>query len=250
MATTTSTSPAQAPEAGSNSFARIFGVLFSPKATFESIVRTPSWWLPVVIIVLLSLVVVGIFDKRGGWPYYLQKQMASNSRFQQLTPQQQQAQMAMALKVTPYFVYGEVAVVVPVVIVIVASVMLGLFNGLQGTQIKFKTALSIVSYAWVPGIITGILGIVVMCLKDPATVDLQNIVVANASAFISADSARWKIMLLSSIDIFTFWEMFLMAIGFGVAAPRKLSTGKAFGSIFVVWLVWVALKVGLTAAFS
>jgi hypothetical protein len=250
MASTTSTSAAQAPESGTNPFGRIFGVLFSPKATFESIVRTPSWWLPMVLVVLLSLVVVGIFDKRGGWPYYLQKQMATNSRFQQLTPQQQQQQMAMAMKYTPYFVYGEVVVAVPLVIVIVAAILLGLFNGLQGTQIKFTTALSIVSYAWVPGIITGILGIVVMCLKDPATVDLQNIVVANVSAFISPDSARWKIMLLSSVDIFTFWEMFLMAIGFGVAAPRKLSTGKAFASIFVVWLIWVAVKVGATAAFS
>ncbi len=247
---TTGTALAQEPQAEPNSFSRIFGVLLSPKATFESIVRKPSWWLPVVMVVLLSLVVIGIFDKRGGWPYYLQKQMASNSRFQQLTAQQQQQQMAMAMKITPYFVYGEIAVAVPIVIIVVAAVMLGLFNGLHGTQIKFKTALSIVSYAWVPGIITGLLGIVVMCLKDPATVDLQNIVVANASAFISADSARWKMMLLSSIDIFTFWEMFLMAIGFGVAAPRKLSTGKAFASIFVVWLIWVALKVGVTAAFS
>lgn len=247
---TTGTALAQEPQAESNSFSRIFGVLFSPKATFESIVRKPSWWLPVVIVVLLSLIVIGIFDKRGGWPYYLQKQMATNSAFQQLTPQQQQQRMAMAMKITPYFVYGEIAVAVPIVIIVVAAVMLGLFNGLHGTQIKFKTALSIVSYAWVPGIITGLLGIVVMCLKDPATVDLQNIVVANASAFISADSARWKIMLLSSVDIFTFWEMFLLAIGFGVAAPRKLSTGKAFASIFVVWLIWVAVKVGATAAFS
>lgn len=248
--TSTSTAPAQAPQSESNSVARIFGVLFSPKATFESIVRRPTWWLPVVLLILLGVIVVGIFDKRGGWPVYLQKQMESNSRFQQLSPQQQQQQMAAALKYTPPFVYGEVAVVVPLAIVVIAAILLATFNLLHGTQIKYKTALSIVSYAWVPGIITSLLGIAVISLKDPATVDLQNIVVANASAFISSDAARWKIMLLSSVDIFTFWEMFLLAIGFGVAAPRKLTTGKAFVSIFVVWLIWVAVKVGATAAFS
>lgn len=248
---TTSASPAHAPESdSSSSIGRLFGVLFSPKATFESIVRRPTWWLPMVVLVLLSMAVVGIFGKRGGWAPYLQKQMQSNTRFQQLPAKQQQQQLAVTLKYTPPFAFGEVAVGVPLAIVIVAALLLATFNLVQGTQIKYKTALSIVSYAWVPGIMSGLLAIVVISLKDPATVDLQNIVVANASAFISPDAPRWQVMLLSSIDIFTFWEMFLMAIGFGVAAPRKLTTGKAFASIFVIWLVWIAIKVGATAAFS
>lgn len=246
----TSTSPTQAPEADSNSVARIFGILFSPKATFQSIVRRPTWWLPILVLVVLAVAVVAIFGERGGWPSYLQKQMASNARFQQLPAQQQQQQMAIALKYTPPFADGEVIVVVPLAIVIIAAIFLATFNLIHGTQIKFKTALSIVSYASVPGIISGLLAIVVISLKDPATVDLQNIVAANASAFISGEVARWKVMLLGSIDIFSFWEMFLMAVGFGLAAPRKLSTGKAFASIFVVWLIWVAVKVGATAAFS
>lgn len=246
----TSTTPSEAPEKESNSLARIFGVLFSPKATFQSIVRRPTWFLPMLLLVLLAVGVVGIFDKRGGWPSYFQRQDEAASRFQQLTQQQQQQTLAAQVKYGPKAVYAEVVIVLPLVMVIVAAILLAAFNLLHGTQIKFKTALSIVSYAWVPGIISGILGIVILLLKDPATVDVQNIVAANGSAFISSDAARWKITLLSSIDVFTFWEMFLLAVGFGVAAPRKLSTGKAFMSIFVLWLIWVALKVGATAAFS
>lgn len=247
---TTSATPSQAPERDSNSLARIFGVLFSPKVTFESIVRRPTWLLPVVLLVVLAIVVVGIFDKRGGWPSYFQRQDESASRFQQLTQQQQQQTLATQVKYGPKVVYAEVVIALPLAILIVAAILLAMFNLLYGTQIKFKTAFSIVSYAWVPGIISGILGIVILLLKDPATVDVQNIVAANASVLIPSDAARWKIALLSSIDIFTFWEMFLLAVGFGVAAPRKLSTGKAFASIFVIWLIWVAVKVGATAAFS
>jgi hypothetical protein len=246
----TSTTAAQAPEKDSSSVARIFGVLFSPKATFQSIVKRPTWLVPIILFVLLALIVLGVFDGRGGWTPYLQRQLASNSRFQQLTKQQQQQQLALTLKYTPRVEYGVVAVALPVVIIIVAAVLLADFNLINGTQLKFKTSFSIVTYALVPGIIVSLLSILVLFLKDPATVDPQNIVVANASAFISPDAARWKVMLLSSFDVFSFWEMFLMAIGFGVAAPRKLSTGKAFVSIFVLWLIWVALKVGATAAFS
>ncbi len=244
----TSTSPTEAPEAKPSSIARIFGVIFSPKATFESIVRQPTWLAPMIVFVLLALAVLGVFDQRGGWPPYLQRQLASNSQFQQLTTQQQQRQLALTLKYTPRIEYGVVAVALPLVIVIVAAILLADFNLISGTQLKFKTSFSIVTYALVPAIIVSLLSILILFLKDPATVDPQNIVIANASAFISSDAPKWQIALLSSFDIFTFWEMFLMAVGFGVAAPRKLSTGKAFTSIFVIWLIWVAVKVGLTAA--
>ena len=45
---------AEVPEHG-NSFARIFGVLFSPKATFQSIVRQPTWVVPIIPAAWFSL---------------------------------------------------------------------------------------------------------------------------------------------------------------------------------------------------
>ena len=56
MATTASM---PAPEAQSqpviSPIGRIIGVFFSPKATFEDIVRKPSWVLPVVLLTLFSI---------------------------------------------------------------------------------------------------------------------------------------------------------------------------------------------------
>ena len=73
---------AEVPERG-NSFARIFGVLFSPKATFQSIVRRPTWLVPVIMLgILVSLGAVMLFGHRGGWPSYFERQMANNSRVQ------------------------------------------------------------------------------------------------------------------------------------------------------------------------
>ena len=37
--------------------ARIFGVLFSPRKTFEDIVRKPSWMAPLIVELVLVLVV-------------------------------------------------------------------------------------------------------------------------------------------------------------------------------------------------
>lgn len=244
------TLPSTGTPESTNSFGRIFGVLFSPRATFQSIVRRPTWILPIIISCLVFLGTVGLFGYRGGWPSYFEKQLASNSRFQQMPKDQQQRTLALQLKYGPPVAYVEGVIAPFVGALVMAAILLGLFKGLAGAQIGFKTSLGIVSYAWVPNLISGLLGILVLALKDPSTVDLQNIVASNASIFVSGDSARWLIALLGAIDIFSFWVMILLAMGYSAAAPKKLSTGKAFAWIFSAWLIYVFVKVGLLAAFS
>ncbi len=41
--------PSPATTGSDSSFGRIIGVLFSPKPTFESIVRRPTWVLPLIL---------------------------------------------------------------------------------------------------------------------------------------------------------------------------------------------------------
>jgi hypothetical protein len=56
--------------------------------------------------------------------------------------------------------------------------------------------------------------------------------------------------LLTSLDIFAFWAILLQAFGFSATNPKKISFGKAFGTIFTVWLLYVLVRVGATAIFS
>ncbi len=241
-----------APEAPEriNSLARIFGVLFSPKETFESIARRPTWLVPIVLLCLLFLCVIAMFSHRGGWPSYFQKQMANNSRIQQMSPEQQQQAYEMELKYGPVVAYAEAPIAPTLIVVVVAAVFLGVFNGLAGAKLSFKTSLGIVSHAWMPNMVSGLLAILIIAVKDPATIDLQNIVASNAGAFLASGSPRWLVALLSSIDLFSFWTMILLAMGYRAAAPKQLSFGKAFGWILAPWLVFVLVKVGLMAAFA
>jgi len=242
----------QAPEAPErvNSIGRIFGVLFSPKATFESIVRRPTWLVQMVVLTILPLIVIGLFGHRAGWRAFFERQMQGSSRVQQMTPQQQEQILEAQVKYGPPFVYVIGAVSPMIVVLIIAAVLLGVFNGLSGTALDFKTSLAIVAYASSPGIIRGLLGIVVLLLKDPATVDLQNLVASNATIFLSVNSAKWLMALGRSVDVFTFWSLILMAFGYHCAAPKKLSTGAAFAWLFILYLVIVLAAVGATAAFA
>jgi hypothetical protein len=235
---------------GGNSFTRVFGAIVSPKETFQSIANRPTWLVPVILVAMFSLGAVALFGHRGGWPTYFERQMAASSRGQEMNAQQRQQALQIQLKFGVPATYAILPIATFVVVLLLAAIWLGLFNGIAGTKIDFKTSLGIVAYAYSPGIISGLLAILVISMKDATTVDLQNIVASSAAAFLPGTAPRWMVALLGSLDIFSFWYMILMAIGYSAAAPKKLSFGKAFAWILSVWLIYVLIKVGLTAAVS
>jgi hypothetical protein len=127
---------------------------------------------------------------------------------------------------------------------------MGIFNAMAGTKTGFSTALGIVAHSWMPFAVAGILGIIVMYIKDPSTVDLEHLVASNPGAFLADTSPKWLMSLATSFDIFTLWVLVLQAMGFSATNPKKISVGRAFGIIFGVWLIFVLIKTGLAAAFS
>jgi hypothetical protein len=99
-------------------------------------------------------------------------------------------------------------------------------------------------------VVSTILFVVILFLKDPGTIDLENPVSANLAAILPEDSAKWLFTLCKQVDIFTFWILALIAIGFAAANPRKLKGAKAFTIAFSVWAVWVVLRTGIAFVFS
>ena len=250
------TSPAPSSETGGSdsSFGRIFGVLFSPKPTFEAIVRRPTWILP---LMLLCVCRRGCHDRdhpacdvaRCDWQE-IAKSPKAQKRLEQLAPEQRDQQLNIQAKYTPYFVYG-INVLAPFIVAVVAgAIFMVAFNVVGGTKIAFKTSLAIYAYAWVPGLIAGLLAILVLFIKDPSTIDVKNIVASNPGALLSDDSPKWLVSLLSSLDLFSFWEMILLAIGYRAADPKRISFAMALGTVVSVWLIYVLLGVGWNAAFS
>ena len=254
MVTTATPAPeAPAPEPVS-SVGRLFGALFSPKATFESIAAKPTWILPVLIAVVMGIAASTVISQRIGWRAVIEKQIASNPRAQKqmesLTADQREQSIATQVKITPKIVY-TINVVVPfLAAVVVAAIMLAAFNLIHGTKMNFKTSLGITAYSWCPAIISGLLAILILYIKDPSTVDVQNIVASNPGAIVSDDTAKWLVSLLGSLDVFSFWTMILMAFGYSATNSKKISFGTAFFTVFGAWAVYVAIKVGLSAAFS
>lgn len=232
-------------------FSRLIGVFFEPKKTFEDVARRPTWLVPLALLILAVIGYTMLYTQHNGWEQFMRHQFANSSRAQQIPPEQLERTIATQSRLAPLFGCGAALLGIPFADLAIAAVLLGVVAGIMSAPLKFKQVFAIVCYANLPGLISTSLAAVVMFLKNPEDFDLQNPLVFNAGAFMDPDhSSKFLYSLATSIDLFAFWIILLIATGLKAAAGKKLSFGGALFSVVLPWLVWVLLKSAAAGAFS
>jgi len=239
------------PQAAISPVGRVIGMFFSPKATFEDIVRKPSWILPAAIILILSLGAVGALNQHFNWREYMSQQLEKNPRTAQLPTEQKQQQIEVGSKYAPVIAYVS-AVAFPILgLLVISLILMGAYNLMAGAGVNFTTSLAIVSHALLPASIVGtILFIIVLFLKPVGMFDLENPIASNLAAFLPEDSAKWLVTLGKNIDLFELWKLILLSIGFAAVNPKKLKGGKSFSIVISLFLIYVVVRVGIAFIFS
>ena len=249
-----STTPALAPEAPQapgpiNHFARIIGVFFSPKATFEDIAKRPSWILPVVLMTVLGAGVAFVMNQKVDWRDVASKRIEESSRAANLSAEQKEQQIAMSAKISPGITYGF-GIAWPILqALIVGGVLLLAYNVIGGASARFGVSLGITAHAYFPWILYSLLFILILYLKAPGTVDLDNPIATNVGAFLPESTPKALMSLGKSIDIFTAWTLLLISMGFTAVNPKKLKS-KSLSIAISVWAIYVAIKMGGAWIFS
>lgn len=231
------------PQPAISPIGRIFGVLFSPKATFENIARKPNWLLPVLISTILSIAATVVLNQRVDWRDYIAQQIEKSPRGANMPAEQKQKQVDISAKVTVYIVYAAGAIGSVCFAVIVGAVMMLAYNLFAGAGATFLQSLAIAAHAFLVGIVSAPIFLLVLLLRPKGTIDPENPVATNVAAFLPEESAKWLVSLCKSIDIFTIWMLILIAIGFAAVSPKKLKGSKSYVIAFSVWGVLVAVKV-------
>jgi hypothetical protein len=229
-----------------NEAARLAGVFFSPGKAFADIARRPRWWIPLILISILSTVYLTAFTQRVGWESVLRPAIESNQATQNMPAAQREQLISTAAGYYKYVGYGSVVTTLFFVF-IVAVILMFLFDTMMSAGIGLKRMMAIVAYGFLPTVIQTVLSMVVLFLKDPEEFNLRNPLMFNVGAYMSPDSSAALRALGSSIDLFSLWIIVLLAIGVS-AAGRKISFGKAFAGIFLPWALLVCLKVAAAAA--
>ena len=252
MSATTTAAP-QAPQS-IGAIGRIIGAIANPRPTFEDIARKPTWLAPLLVLIILQCAITAIFSQRVGWRAFMEKQDAQNSslqqRMQQMTPEQRENLLNTQIKFASVIGYVGIIVGTPVVSLIIAAIFLGILNGISGAGLDFKTSFGVITHSYMPGLIGALLGILILYIKPPDQIDLQNLVASNVGAVLKSDTPKWLVSLGTSIDVFSFWIIGLMAFGYSVVRPKKISLSTGLTWIIALWAVYVLCKVGLAAMFS
>jgi Yip1 domain len=231
--------PAPEPQASISPIGRIVGVLFSPKATFEDIARKPNWVLPVILSTLLGVIAMTALNQRVNWREYISQQVEKDPKAAQLTAEQKQQRVEAGAKITPIILYVAGLIGPIISVLLVAAVMMLAYNLLAGAGATFKQSFSITAHALLVQLISTPIFLLVLFLKPPGTLDVENPVATNIAAFLPEESAKWLVTLCKSFDIFTIWILILIAIGFAAVNPRKLKGARSFTIAFVAWGVYV-----------
>jgi len=229
---------------------RITGVYLDPKPAFADIATRPRWYVPLILMIVAGLAFMFCYTTHIGWRNYIAKTMENNPSTRDLPADQREARIDTGAKIAPIFGYVGVLVGVPVVALAIAGVLL-LTCKMMGASLQFKQMFAITSYSMLPGLISSILAIIVVFLKNPEDFNLQNPLFFNIGAALEPppNTGKFLYSLATSIDLFTFWSILLLATGISVAA-RKIPFSKAVVAVVVPWAIWVLVKSAWAGAFS
>jgi hypothetical protein len=223
---------------------RLTGIFFSPMQAFADIARRPRWWIPVILIAILSTVAIVAFSQHVGWDQIVRKSIDQSS--QTMTPEQRQQAIAVASRFLPLLAYVT-PILVALNVLLIAAVMIFLTNFVMGADIRFPAMMGVVGYSAIPpALITTALTILVMFLKSPDDFDINNPLAFNLGAFLPDGTSKGLVSLAGSMDLFSFWRIGLLAGGLTAAAP-KIKFGKALFAVVFPWALYVAGKAAVAA---
>ncbi len=252
MSTPSAVPPAFETPQGLSETERLIDTFVAPGKTFIDIQRNASWWVPFLIIAIVSLGFIFAIDKKIGWEQIMQNEIAKNptaqERMDKLPPEQRDNALQLQLKITRVFAYAT-PVVVLIMYLIVAAIVLAVFNFGFGAQLRYMTSMAIVTYASLPTILSALLGIVVLFAGvDPEAFNIRNPVATNPAYFMDPTKNKFLYGVVSAFDVITLWVIFLIAVG--VSANSKVKKGTAFLAIFILFLLFKVGGAALGAAFS
>jgi hypothetical protein len=210
--------------------ARIAQVFFSPAALFDKLKARPTWIGALVTIMVVSLIVQILF------PEELIRQLV----LEQLGDNPEPEQIDAAMRLAGIFRYVGPIVFTPILAVILAGLVLLIWNLILGGEASFAQTISISTHTLFIPTLGELLTVPLMIASGDATVALSlDLLVPGL------DGEGFLYRLLHGLNFFGIWAA--VVLGFGVSRLYpKASAGSAALAFLSLYVVFKAVSAALS----
>jgi hypothetical protein len=230
--------------AGRSLPARILGIVFSPRATYDDVARRPRvLGAMITVILVLGLATFAFLSTEVGRNASLDQQFAFMDSLGIKVSDAQIAQIEQRAESSRYWALASQAIAIPLFTLVVAGLGIAIFNAVLGGNATFKQVYAIVTYSWFLPMLQTLFVLPLNYARASMSSSTSLLVFLPM-----IDDATFFGRLLSQVDLFRLWWIFSLAVGFGVLYKRRTSPiAWAFFGIYAVIALAVA---GVTTALS
>jgi hypothetical protein len=205
---------------------RLFGIITSPKETFQSVVAHPRWLGILLVTIVISAGLTGGFMLTPvGQDAWLNAAIDASG-----TPMSDQ-QIAGMQRFAPYVGYVtmvSIACFIPILYLVVSGILFAIFNAAMGGNSTFKQLFAVVTHTGVVGLLSQLFTVPMNYARGVMT-SATNLAVLLPGVPEKSFVGR----LLGAIDIFLIWQLLVLAIGLGVLYRRR--TQPIATTLFVIY---------------
>jgi hypothetical protein len=235
-------------------FGRLAGIYFEPKKTFEDIDRKRSWVGMFVIMAMLAMAAGYALTLRVDPQTMMRKGLERNPFTKNMAEEQKERILARPVNLFQRYSQVIFAPVGILVVYLASAGVLLLVMMLMGASVSYKKSLAVTVWGLAaPGAVHLLLALVLVFLKDPDALDVFNVVnnvASNLGVAVVENEHPVLHSILSSIDVFSAWAIYLLALGFSTVSRGTLAMRKAAIGVMIPWALYVGVKTALAGIFS
>jgi hypothetical protein len=220
----------------------IYRIFLEPAEVFNSFITQPRYLLATLILLLVTTGYNVIVIQRFGFEEIVRTQIESSSRTVELKDEDKQK-----------IAETRAAPLMRTIVSMIAGAGLYLLGVmLMGSAIGYLQSVSLWVYSTLaPALLLYLVNAVLLLVTAPEDVDLvraikHELAYSNPGALLGSESNPFLLTLLTSLDLFEFYGLFLAVLGLKIVA--RLQTSSALMIVGGIWLI--ALLVRLTWAFA
>lgn len=224
-----------------NVFARAIGIITSPKATFEAVVKSPRSVGILFVVALLTGMSNSAFSlTERGRQAQIDFQVQQMERFGVTVTDEMYARMETQSRYAAYTGFIGTFIAFPIFILIISAIFYAIFNAIMGGTAEFKQVMAVSSHAWMVPALGAIFAGVLNFMRGSIQPSVANL----GMLLPMLPERSFAANLAGAVDLFQIWFVTTLSIGLGVLYKKKTS-----GIATVLFLLYAVIAIGFSFYF-